>query len=118
VTVAGVVIGAKVVQRERNLAGRVRAIQDGDDPAVTRAEDQLMHGQDQRGWRGDMADDENACSLRHASPDLLGQLHVIALWQADRLRAIGRADLFGEEAPGALDRAVLMVGPKHLVAWA
>jgi hypothetical protein len=66
VAVTGIEIGAEVVQRKRDMAGRMRAIHDGDDTLLSRAADQLAHGENKGTWRGDVADDEDTRSLRHA----------------------------------------------------
>jgi hypothetical protein len=115
VAVASIEIGAEIVQRERNVTGRMRAIHDGDDASLSRAANEFWHRQDQRRRRGNMADDEDTCALRHARPDLLHHLRVAARRQADRLRAIDRANLLGEKAPRALDRAVLVICSQDLV---
>ncbi len=115
-TVPCIEIGSEVIQRERNMTGRMRAIHDGDDASLSRAANEFLHRQDQRGRRRDMADDEDTCALRHARPDLLHDLRVVTHWQADWLRAIDRAHLLGQKAPRALDRAVLVVRPQDLVA--
>ena len=88
-------IGAEVVQREWNMTGRMRAIHDGDNASLSHTANKLLHRQNQRGRRRNMADDEDSCALRHACPDLLPDLCVAARWQADRLRAIDRANLLG-----------------------
>jgi site-specific DNA recombinase len=80
VTVPCIEIGAKVVQRERDLARRVRAVHDGDDPALACASDQLAHRQDQRGRRGDVAEYEDTRALRHACPDPPHHLCLVAHW--------------------------------------
>jgi hypothetical protein len=118
VTVTGIEIGAEVLQRKRDLAGRMRAVYDGDDPAFARAADQFTDRQNQRGRRCDVADDEDARSLSHARPDLLNHLRMVARWQADWLRTIDRIHLLGQKAPRALDRAVLMVRSQDLIARA
>ena len=115
-TVPGIKIAAEVVQRERDVTGRMRAIHDGDDASLSRAANKFLHGQDQRRRRRDVADDEDTRTLRHARPDLLHHLRVAARWQADRLRAIDRANLLGQKAPRALDRAVLVICSQDLVA--
>jgi hypothetical protein len=96
----------------------MRAIHDSDDVSLARATNEFLHWQDQRGRRRDMADDEDARALRHASPDLLHHLRVAARWQADRLRAIDRANLLRQKAPRPLDCAILMVGPHDLITFA
>ena len=80
-TVPRIEIGAEVIQRERNLTGRVRAIHDCDDPVFLRATDHLLDGKYQCGWRRDVADDQDARALRHPRPDLLHHLHVVSRWQ-------------------------------------
>jgi hypothetical protein len=118
VAVATVEFRPEVVQRKWDLAGCVRAVHDGDDVTLARTANQLLHGQNQGGRRGDVADDEHSRPLRHARPDLFHHLCLVARRQADRLRTVDRADLFSKKAPCTLDRSVLVVRPQGLITFA
>ena len=101
VAVAGVDVGAERLEVERQLAGRVRAVDDRERARRPRRRADLRHRQHERGRRGDVADRDG---LR-PRPD-----------RVDELVRLGVDELRAHELPRPRDGAVLVPRRQHLVA--
>jgi len=105
VRVPAVEVRAERVEVERDVGRRVRAVDDGDEPELAAARDDLLDGEQQSRLGGDVRRVHDARPLVH----VLEQLVV-------RDAHVARARAFAHPLPGVVARAVLEVGRQDLVA--
>src|SRR5207244_1592464 len=105
VAIAGVDVRAEGLEPERNVARRVRTVDDRDGAGLARQAAELLDGQPQRGLRGYVADEENARPLGEALAE-----------RVERPPHIARARLPADVLPEEVERPVLVVAREYLVA--
>ena len=116
--VAGVEIGVKRVEVERNLAGGVCAVDHRIDAGGAGARQQGLNGQAQRRGRGDVAEKEDARPFVYASPERFDERCSIAarlVGHGEGAAHVARACACADSLPGVAASAVLMICRKHLV---
>ena len=101
VATGGVEVAAEGRQIDRQHRDRMRTINDGRDSGLPCAAADLRDGEDDGGLRGNVADDNDACPLRHAFEQRFGQFVVIVpsrrggrralSWHSTRCSAVPKA---------------------------
>ena len=114
--VAGVDVGVEGGQVQVDLAGGVRAVDDGEDAVRPRPCAEFGHGQDLRSGRGDVAQVDDARGRRDALPQLVDDGGGVGDGQGERPAYVARAAPGARRFPGVGARAIFMVGRQHLVA--
>ena len=94
----------------------MRAVHDGQDARRPRALADLGYRKDHRGRAGDVSDEDDPRPLGDAGPETLDEIGVRRDGQGDRPLDITGADLAADVAPGAIQRAVFVVGRQDFVA--
>ena len=115
---AGVDVGVQLAQIQRDLADGVRAVDHRQDARLTRAAADLRQREDQRGRAGDVAEEDDFRARRDARPEQLDELGLRGDRRRDVLPHEARAGAIAHVAPGALHRAVLVVGGQDFVPLA
>src|SRR4030042_5329601 len=103
---------------ERDVAGRVRAVDDDEQAGLPRPAADLGDREGQRRWAGDVAQEDEARAFADAAPEGLDDGLGALDRQPDRLADVPGASLCAQESPGAIQGAVLVICRQHLVARA
>jgi hypothetical protein len=116
VAIAGVEIGAQRIEVERDVAGRMGAIDHREDAALPGLEDRPLDWEDQRRWRRDVAQEQYPRAIGKAGEDGVGE----GLFGDERHRRLDRRDFgagaAGNVGPGLFECRVLVVSGQDLVA--
>ena len=102
-TIPGIEVGAKLIERQRNVPRCVGAINHAPDAALARFGNGVLDRKEQGGGRGDVAEEQHAGALGHAADDGLGKLAL----RGKRQRDIDHHDLgtgaAGDVGPGLFE---------------
>src|SRR5579859_4998947 len=89
------------IELQGDMAGSVRAVDHRHNSGCPGALADLLNRKDQRGGRGDMADEDDAGARCHAAPECFDHLLIACKREWNGLIDIVDSVLPAEEAPGA-----------------
>ncbi|KGD44537.1 hypothetical protein DO72_5592 [Burkholderia pseudomallei] len=115
---ADIEIRIHLAQRQRQLPGHVRAVDDRQDAARPRARADRRNRKHERGGRRQLADQDRARARRHVAPEILDEPGMRRHRQRHLVPDDLEPALLRGEAPQPLDAAVLVIGGEQFVARA